>query len=116
MSNITVEEIDKELDKLNRKKACISSRIPTKFLKKTSDICNKELLKIWNEEIVGKKEFPNNLKLAKISPIFKKGDKTIAKNHRPISVLSCLSKLFERILQTQLLKHIEKYLYPFLCG
>ena len=94
-SNITLEEIDKELDNLNQKKACISSGIPTKFLKKASDICNKELLKIWNEEIVGKKEFPNNLKLAEISPIFKKGDKTIAKSYRHISVLSCLSKLFE---------------------
>ena len=74
------------------------------------------MLKIWNEEIVGNKHFPKNLKLAEISPIFKKGDKTVAKNYRPISVLSCLSKLFERILQTQLLKHIEKYLSPFLCG
>ena len=73
-------------------------------------------MKIWNEEIVGNKNFPKNLKLAEISPIFKKGDKTVAKNYRPISVLPCLSKLFERILQTQLLKHIEKYLSPFMCG
>ena len=115
-SNVTVEEIDKEINNLNEKKACTSSGIPTKVLKKTSNICNKELLKIWNEEIVGNKHFPKNLKLAEISPIFKKGDKTVAKNYRPISVLSCLSKLFERILQTQLLKHIEKYLSPFLCG
>ena len=115
-SNVTVEEIDKELNNLNEKKACSSSGIPTKVLKKTSNICNKELLKIWNEEIVGNKNFPKNLKLAEISPIFKKGDKTVAKNYRPISVLPCLSKLFERILQTQLLKHIEKYLSPFMCG
>ena len=115
-SSITIEDIDKELDNLNEKKACTLSGIPTKVLKRASDICNNELLKVWNQEIVTNKNFPNNLKLAEISPIFKKGDPNIASNYRPISVLPCLSKLFERIMQTQLLTHIEKYLSPFLCG
>ena len=113
---ITLEEIDKELKNLNDKKASTSNSIPAKVLKKTSDICNKNLLYIWNHEIIKNKSFPSNLKLAEISPIFKKDDPTLAKNYRPISVLPCLSKIFERIIQGQLLTYIEKHLSPFLCG
>ena len=73
---ITLEEIDKELKNLNDKKASTSNSIPAKVLKKTSDICNKNLLYIWNHEIIKNKSFPSNLKLAEISPIFKKDDPT----------------------------------------
>ena len=113
---ITLEEIDKELKILNDKKASTSNSIPAKILKKTSDICNKDLLYIWNHDIIKNKRFPSNLKLAEISPIFKKDDPTLAKNYRPISVLPCLSKVFERIIQSQLLTYIEEHLSPFLCG
>ena len=40
----------------------------------TSDICSKYLLDIWNIKIVKNKVFPPNLKLADITPIFKKDD------------------------------------------
>ena len=41
-------------------------------------------------------EFPDKLKKADVSPIFKNYDGTNKKNYRPISVLSALSKVFER--------------------
>ena len=40
-----------------------------------SDICSPILATIWNEEILLNKSFPENLKLADVSPIFKKKDK-----------------------------------------
>ena len=46
--------------------------------------------------------FPDRLKLADITPIFKKGDATIPDDYRPISVLPVVSKLFERIMQNQM--------------
>ena len=38
------------------------------------------------------------------------------KNYRPVSVLPCASKLFERIIQKQLMSYVHKYLSPYLCG
>ena len=51
-------------------------------------------MKIWNNEIVRNKIFPKNLKVADITPIFKKEDSTLAKNYRPVSVLPVISKIF----------------------
>ena len=46
--------------------------------------------------------FPDDLKLAKVSPIFKKIDELDKENDRPVSVLSRVSKVFERIAYNQI--------------
>ena len=46
--------------------------------------------------------FPDSLKIAKVIPIFKQGSRSSCNNHRPISVLSALSKIFERCILNQL--------------
>jgi len=46
--------------------------------------------------------FPNNLKIAKVVPIFKSGDSEIPTNYRPISVLTYVSKIFEKVLYGRL--------------
>ena len=51
-----------------------------------------------------------------ITPIFKKGYSTLAKKNRPVSVLPCVSKVFERIIQKKVSKYIEKFWSLFLCG
>ena len=56
------------------------------------------------------------LKLADVSAIFKKDDATNVKNYRPVSVLPAVSKVYERILQTQLLENFEPILSPHMCG
>ena len=40
--------------------------------------------------------FPNSLKLAKVVPIYKGGDKTNVANYRPIHILSLISKVLEK--------------------
>ena len=62
------------------------------------------------------KNFPNELKLAIITPILKKDYSALAKNYRPVSVLPCVSKISERIMQKQIFQYIEKILSPFSCG
>lgn len=49
--------------------------------------------------------FPTQLKIAKVVPIHKKNDKHDVKNYRPISVLPTLSKIFEHVIQNQLLSY-----------
>ena len=56
------------------------------------------------------------MKLAEISPIFKKLENTSVNNCRPISILPIASKIVERIMQKQMNDFIEKHLSPHLCG
>ena len=74
------------------------------------------MLNVWNNEIVQNHCFPDNLKVADITPIFKTDDATLAKNYRPVSVLPCTSKIFERIMQKQLMSYVDQHLSPYLCG
>ena len=46
--------------------------------------------------------YPNAFKIAKVIPIFKKGDPSLLTNYRPISLLPTLSKMFERAIFSQL--------------
>ena len=80
---------------MNSKKAGTFGNIPTKALKISTDISNKVLQKIRNSKILVKQYFPQNLKLADITPVFKKKNPMLAENYRPVSVLSTVSKVFE---------------------
>ena len=46
--------------------------------------------------------FHDRMKVAKVTPIFKKGEKCSISNYRPISVLPCFSKILERIMNNRL--------------
>ena len=112
---ISYSEIENEIKELNGKKATTFKNIPIKLLKETSDICCSALLKIINNEIENN-NFPDELKLADVTPVLKKGDATNVKNYRPVSVLPPISNLIEKPLHKQISVHFEKYLSPFLCG
>ena len=71
--------------------------ILTKILKSSTNVCNAILRNIWNSEILGKQYFPDNLKLANVTPAHKKKDPTLVENYRPVSVLPSVSNIFERI-------------------
>ena len=113
-SNTEVSDILKETTALNNKKNGTFGNIPTKLLKEVSDICAPALNDIWNNEIITQKYFPNNLKLADVTLVFKKEDASLLKNYRPVSVLPVVSKIYERIMQKQILEYIDKHLFPHL--
>ena len=69
------------------------------MLKSSSEICNVVLQNIWNSEILGKLCFPDKLKLAEVTPVYKKKDPTLVENYTLVSVLPSVSKVFERIIQ-----------------
>ena len=55
--------------------------------------------------------FPDKLKIAKVSPTFKNGDKDLLTNYRPTSVLPCFSKLLERIMYDRLYSYLTENKY-----
>jgi hypothetical protein len=52
--------------------------------------------------------FPDCIKLARVCPIFKAGDRSLIENYRPISVLSCFSKVFEKIVFNRLVSYLDR--------
>ena len=87
------DDILKETAAFSNKKNSTFNNIPTKRLKEVSDICAPALNYIWNKEIITQKSFLNNLKLADVTPVFKKEDASLLKNYRPVSVLLVVSKI-----------------------
>ena len=60
-------------------------------------------------ECIREKIFRTKMKLAYVTPIFKKGDKLDSTNYRPISVTPLFAKIFERLLLNQMMEFIDKH-------
>ena len=50
---------------------------------------------------------PQNMKIARVIPIFKSGDKTIFNNYRPISILPAFSKILEKVMAKKLVNYLD---------
>ena len=74
------------------------------------------LTRIWNDEVVVGGRFPSGLKLADITPLYKKLEAVYKENYRPVSLLPVVSKIFERIMQKQMIIYIDRHLSSHLCG
>ena len=57
--------------------------------------------------------FPDKLKKAQVTPLYKKNDPLLKTNYRPVSVLCIFSKIFEKILEQQLSDFFENIFNPF---
>ena len=82
----------------------------------SSENSNDTLTKLVNDSFLNSRKFPSNLKLADITPTYKKNDPLAKENYRPVSVLPVVSKIFERLMQQQINSYISEYLSDFLCG
>ena len=84
-------------------------------MKDISDIIAIPLTSLKNQSLQSG-IFPDKLKIANVVPIFKACKDNIesyVRNYRPISLLSCFSKIFERVVYNQLYNHLQihKLLY-----
>ena len=106
-SPTTPEEILTLINGLYSKKSCGHDDIPVRTLKLSKYLLAPLLSNVINESIC-EGVFPNNLKIAKVVPIFKSGNSEIPTNYRPISVLTYLSKIFEKVLYGRLNNYFTK--------
>ena len=115
-SKVTASNMKLYIKSLNPKKVGTFMGISSKLVIDACDILCEPLSNIWNNEIIKRKKFPAKLKLADISPFFKKMEDVLVGNYRLISILPTISKIFERIMQKQVNEFVEIFLSPFLCG
>ena len=101
--------IAKEIKNLDTKKAVPQDDIPVKILKLNNDIFSQYLSQIFNESIEAT-NFPNELKYADITPVYKKSNRHEKENYRPVSIISVISKILERCLYDQIYKNIDNTL------
>ena len=95
--HIENEDIITLIRKLNPNKANGSDGISAQMLL----LCDNSVilpLRIIFTNILTTATYPNMWKLADVTPIFKKGDKQLTKNYRPISLLPICGKMSEKII------------------
>ena len=77
------------------------------LIKWSSHIISPILEKIFNRFFdIG--DYPDYLKIAKVTALHKGGDASLAENYRPISVLPHINKIFEKLIHVRMSDHIEK--------
>ena len=112
---ITVEEMLEQLQNLDPKKGSPQEAIPAKILKSNADLFCFPLTELFNK-LVEESSFPDDLKNADVSSLFKKDDNMSKKNYRPISLLPSIAKIFERLMHKQLSEFTERFFSPLLGG
>ena len=110
------EHVPEEIQISDSLKAIRESNIPVKLIKGDSDPFVEIICKYFNESLE-KSKCLDCLKLASITPVFKKVARTSENNYRPVSILPILSKvLFERLIGKQFPELFERILSKFQCG
>ena len=101
------EKINKIISELQSKDSEGIDGISTNFLKKISNEVSKPLSYIINQSIYSG-IFPSRLKIARVIPLFKNKDKdTNFENYRPISLLTAISKVFEKTVYLQVVHYLN---------
>ena len=103
-----VVEISTILENLKDNKSTGVDGIPSEVLKASSTVIGPPLVKLINLSMQQGK-FPDCLKKAKVIPLFKSGDPCDLNNYRPISILTVISKVFERVVHNRIYRFLEKF-------
>ena len=109
----TQEEINSIIKSLNPKKATGPDGIPPKIVKLSSNVIDKYLTNIINNDL-SQSCFSQNAKIASVRPIYKKNSRTDKKNYRPVSILNAFSKVYERYIHEKVLPFADKFLSLFI--
>ena len=104
--SIAESDVSKCIDKLKVTKSPGPDMISPRVLKEAKSELVKPLTVIFNKSLQSGL-IPCEWKLANVTPIFKKGSKSLPSNYRPISLTSVACKMLETIIRDKLVKHLE---------
>ena len=107
VSNVSHEDVKKILRSLDTSKAAGINQIPAKFLRDGAEVLTLPLGNIINL-LIKLSTLPEECKIAKLKPIFKKGARPDPNNYRPISLLPLVSKIIEKSIHFQIEDFLNK--------
>ena len=105
---VTENVINIIISKLNSKISSGKDGISNIVLKAIMPVILKPLTLIKNQ-MLNTGIFPDNLKIAKVVPLYKKGDDGLFTNYRSISLLPSFSNIFKRVIFNQLIQYFDRY-------
>ena len=100
LSHVYEKQIVDILEKFDTNKAAGIDGLSGIFLKDGAKILSKSISDLINLSI-SLSTVPDSCKVAKLKPLFKKGSKFEPKNFRPISLLTLISKVLEKVIHDQ---------------
>lgn len=107
LNAVSPEEVSDLINELDIHKSPDIFGISSHFIKVLSPKITLVLTNLFNESF-SHGIFPDILKVAAVTPIFKGGSKLEVSNYRPVSVLPIISKILEKLMQTRLVSYLEK--------
>ena len=105
--NFTPNNVYNELVNLDAGKACGPDNITPKLLKLCAEFICEPLSQLFNQSM-SSGTLHRDWTAANITPIYKKGERCLACNYRPISLTSIVVKVMERIICKQLISALER--------
>ena len=114
-SHVDNNTVLKEIKELNLIKAVQDSDIPVKILKENADFLAGYIY-LQSSGAVDSSKFADFFTNRDIAAGFKQSSRNQKENYRPISILSLISKISEKIICKQLSIHFDNILSKFQCG
>ena len=106
--SITLKMVRKVVMNLDLSKASGPDCIPVVVLKNCEPELSYILADLFNK-CLKQSCFPDCWKVSSVVPVFKNvGERSTAKNYRPVSLLSVVSKVFEKLVNNRIVDHLEK--------
>ena len=108
LHKVTMFEVLEIIENLKAKQSTGVDEISNIIIKKVSHVIAPYLTYLINLSFESG-QYPEQLKSAKIQPFYKEGSKTDENNYRPISLLNCCSKIFEKLMHIRLYNYLNKF-------
>lgn len=105
---VTKDEVVNLINKLDINKGCGPDGVSNRILKEGIDSLSLALTLIFNKSLT-EAVIPNDWKLANVVPVFKKGNREVVSNYRPISLTSVVCRLLEKVIKIKLINFLDRF-------
>ena len=106
-AEVHYQEVSRILESLNPCKPAGVDNIPSKIVKDAAKEIAKPLLILANRSLQSG-QFPNDEKIARITPVYKSDEKILLDNYRPISTLPVFSKVLEKLVYNRISRYLDE--------